>query len=67
MFVLIYNLFRSEIVNETDRLTTLCHTWETKVDVETIPEDSECFLLTNGDILNVEPRNQSSVVALLWQ
>ncbi|XP_008300146.1 disks large-associated protein 5 [Stegastes partitus] len=31
--------FRSEIANETDRLTTLCVQWEAKVEDESIPEE----------------------------
>ncbi|XP_041818861.1 disks large-associated protein 5 [Chelmon rostratus] len=31
--------FRSEIANETDRLTTLCLHWEPKVEDESIPEE----------------------------
>ncbi|XP_071319620.1 disks large-associated protein 5 isoform X2 [Trachinotus anak] len=31
--------FRSEIANETDRLTTLCVHWEPKVEDESIPEE----------------------------
>lgn len=33
-------LFRSEIANETDRLTSLCGHWEPKVEDESIPEES---------------------------
>lgn len=58
-----YNLFRSEMANETDRLTTLCHIWEAKVEVETIPEESECFFLTNRDV--VERGTKGVKVALL--
>lgn len=37
-----HKLFRSEIANETDRLTALCVQWESKVEDESIPEESEC-------------------------
>lgn len=37
--------FRSEIANETDRLMTLSELWESKVEDESIPEESECILL----------------------
>ena len=37
--------FRSEMTNETDRLTTLATLWEAKVEDESIPEESECILL----------------------
>lgn len=32
--------FRSEIANETERLTSLCGQWEAKFEDEAIPEES---------------------------
>ncbi len=43
-------LFRLEIANETDRLTTLCVHWESKVEDESIPEESECLFSTKGRV-----------------
>lgn len=40
-------IFRSEITNETDRLTTLCVHWEAKVEDESIPEESEFIFSTS--------------------
>ncbi|XP_061666135.1 disks large-associated protein 5 isoform X2 [Syngnathoides biaculeatus] len=41
--------FRSEMANETDRLTTLCATWESKMDDESVPEEMRgCIRTTVG-------------------
>ncbi|XP_061562773.1 disks large-associated protein 5 isoform X2 [Phycodurus eques] len=41
--------FRSEMANETDRLTSLCGQWETKVDDESVPEEMRgCIRTTVG-------------------
>ena len=44
-FFFFCKLFRSEMVNETERLTTLSLHWESKVEDESIPEESECISL----------------------
>lgn len=41
-----FEMFRSEIANETDRLTSLCGHWEPKVEDESIPEES-MFISSN--------------------
>nr|XP_020471520.1 disks large-associated protein 5 isoform X1 [Monopterus albus]XP_020471521.1 disks large-associated protein 5 isoform X1 [Monopterus albus] len=38
--------FRSEIANETDRLTALCVHWESKVEDESIPEEMRDYMRT---------------------
>ncbi|XP_077406568.1 disks large-associated protein 5 isoform X2 [Vanacampus margaritifer] len=38
--------FRSEMANETDRLTSLCAQWETRVDDKSIPEETIGLICT---------------------
>lgn len=42
-----FKFFRSEMANETERLTSLSLHWESKVEDESIPEESEFIFYTN--------------------